>query len=215
MTFGGGEQNDSLSVGDGLLDEFELVIAEAELVDSQVVATFGFDVDDGGLPMLSIFGGKITTYRKLSEEALDILMPRLGSKAPDWTAGAPLPGGDLQQAGKLVATYDFDAFSSAFRAAHGWLPTKLAQRYARCYGTRATRMLDGAKSMQELGEELSPGVFEQEARYLFDVEWARSAEDILWRRTKCGLHCQPHHAARLQQWLEARAISERASPLPA
>jgi glycerol-3-phosphate dehydrogenase len=182
---------------------------------SAVTRDYLLECDEKTAPFLNVWGGKITTYRKLSEEALDILLPRLGSTAPDWTAGTPLPGGDLQQAGKLVATYDFDAFASAFRAAHGWLPTKLAQRYARCYGTRAVRMLDGAKSMQDLGEELSPGVFEQEARYLFDVEWARSAEDILWRRTKCGLHCQPHHAARLQQWLEARATSERASRLQA
>jgi glycerol-3-phosphate dehydrogenase len=63
--------------------------------------------------------------------------------------------------------------------------------------------------MQDLGEELAPGLYEQEARYLFEVEWARSAEDILWRRTKCGLHCQPHHAARLEQWLQQQILQQK------
>lgn len=169
---------------------------------SAVTRDYLLECDDKAAPFLNVWGGKITTYRKLSEEALALLLPRLGRNEPDWTAGEALPGGDLQQAGKLVATYDFDTFSSQFCARYGWLPTKLAQRYARCYGTRAARMLDGANNMRDLGEELAPGVFEREARYLFDVEWARSAEDILWRRTKCGLHCQPHHIARLQQWLQ-------------
>lgn len=62
-------------------------------------------------------------------------------------------------------------------------------------------MLGTAKKLSDLGEELAPGIYEQEARYLFEVEWARSAEDILWRRTKCGLYCQPQHVARLQEWL--------------
>ncbi len=130
-----------------------------------------------------------------------MLLPRLGRAAPDWTATAPLPGGDLQQAGALVASVDFDGFLQQFCARYPWLPAKLAQRYARCYGTRASRMLGSAGQLSDLGQELAPGMFEQEARYLFEVEWARSAEDILWRRTKCGLYCQPQQVARLQEWL--------------
>ena len=168
---------------------------------SAVTRDYLLECDDHVPPFLNVWGGKITTYRKLSEEALALLLPRLKSKAPDWTVAAPLPGGDLEQAGKLVANYDFDAFSSQFCATYSWLPEKLAQRYARCYGTRAVRMLDGATCMADLGEQLTPGLHEQEARYLFDVEWARSAEDMLWRRTKCGLYCQAHHVARLEQWL--------------
>ena len=166
-----------------------------------VTRDYLLECDDKIPPFLNVWGGKITTYRKLSEEALALLLPRLHSNAPDWTAGAALPGGDLQHAGKLVATYDFASFSSQFCATYGWLPTKLAQRYARCYGTRAARMLQGATCMADLGEELAPGLHEREARYLFEVEWARSAEDMLWRRTKCGLYCQAHHVARLEQWL--------------
>ncbi|MGV8892488.1 MAG: glycerol-3-phosphate dehydrogenase [Burkholderiaceae bacterium] len=172
---------------------------------SAVTRDYLLECDEKTAPFLNVWGGKITTYRKLSEEALALLLPRLDRSAPDWTAGAPLPGGDLQQAGKLVATYDFASFASQFRAAHEWLPSKLAQRYARCYGTRATRMLGRATSLADLGEELAPGFYEQEARYLYESEWARSAEDMLWRRTKCGLHCQAHHVARVQQWLAAVA----------
>ncbi|MFT5644925.1 MAG: glycerol-3-phosphate dehydrogenase [Janthinobacterium sp.] len=166
-----------------------------------VTRDYLLECDDKIPPFLNVWGGKITTYRKLSEEALAMLLPRLGSSAPDWTASAPLPGGDLQQAGVLVATYDFATFAQQFSREHGWLPEKLAQRYVRCYGTRAVRMLDGATCMADLGEELTPGLHEQEARYLFNVEWARSAEDMLWRRTKCGLYCQAHHVTRLEQWL--------------
>ena len=169
---------------------------------SAVTRDYRLEFDDRGAPFLNVFGGKITTYRKLSEEVLDLLLPRLGSQAPAWTAAAPLPGGDLQQAGALVSDYDFAGFLERFCDRYPWLHAKLAQRYARCYGTRAERMLGAAQQLSDLGEELAPGMYETEARYLFDVEWARSAEDILWRRTKCGLYSQPRHFKRLQEWLE-------------
>ena len=162
-------------------------------------------------PFLNIWGGKITTYRKLAEEALAMLLPRLEVEAPEWTAGAPLPGGDLQQAGALVDGDAFAGFSEQFCARHSWLPVTIAQRYARCYGTRAERMIGMATQLSDMGEELAPGMYEQEAGYLVDVEWARSAEDILWRRTKCGLHCQPQHFVRLQEWLQQRASVDEVS----
>ena len=171
---------------------------------SAVTRDYLLECSEETAPFLNVWGGKITTYRKLSEEALAILQRRLGTAAPDWTATQPLPGGDLQQAGALVKSYDFDQFSTRFCTQYAWLPEKLAQRYARCYGTRASRMLGTARSMADLGEELTPGMFEQEARYLIEVEWAQSAEDILWRRTKCGLYCQPQHLERLQEWLNNR-----------
>jgi len=156
-------------------------------------------------PFLNIWGGKITTYRKLAEEALAMLLPRLDVQASEWTAHAPLPGGDLQQAGALIDGDAFAGFSRQFCARYSWLPVKIAQRYARCYGTRAEGMIGKATQLSDMGEELAPGMYEQEAGYLADVEWARSAEDILWRRTKCGLHCQPQHFVRLQAWLQQRA----------
>jgi glycerol-3-phosphate dehydrogenase len=173
---------------------------------SAVTRDYRLELENNSAPFLNVWGGKITTYRKLSEEVLDILLPCLGSKAPIWTATAPLPGGDLQQANTLVASYDFASFSQHFCNRYPWLPVKLAQRYARCYGTRATRMLGTANKLSDMGEELAPGMYEIEARYLFEVEWARSAEDILWRRTKCGLHCNTEHFKRLQEWIKQMTL---------
>ena len=158
-----------------------------------------------GPPLLNVWGGKITTFRKLAEEAMAILLPRLASQAPDWTAGSPLPGGDLEHDGQLVRDYDFAAFLQRFRLGFPWLPAGLAQRYARSYGTRARAMLGDASGMADLGQLLAPGLHAREVRYLVEVEWARSAEDILWRRTKCGLHCQPADVARLAAFLDQAA----------
>ncbi|KVE91085.1 glycerol-3-phosphate dehydrogenase [Burkholderia vietnamiensis] len=149
---------------------------------SAVTRDYRLEMDDGaGAPLLSVFGGKITTFRKLAEEAGDMLCRALDRDAPTWTAGAPLPGGDIPDA-------KFDAFADAFATRHPWLPAALARRYARAYGTRAERVLDGAQSLAELGAEVAPGLFDAELRYLRDVEWATCAQDVLWRRSKLGLH---------------------------
>ena len=169
---------------------------------SAVTRDYRLELENNVAPFLNVWGGKITTYRKLSEEVLDILLPCLGSKVPTWTSAAPLPGGDLQQANRLVDSYDFASFSQNFCTRYSWLPVKIAQRYARSYGTRATRMLSTATKLSDMGEELAPGIYEKEARYLYEVEWARSAEDILWRRTKCGLNSKPEHIERLQEWMK-------------
>ena len=173
---------------------------------SAVTRDYRLELENNIAPFLNVWGGKITTYRKLSEEVLDILLPCLDSNSPTWTAVAPLPGGDLQQANTLVTSYDFASFSQHFSKRHPWLPIKLAQRYARCYGTRATRMLSTVNNLSDMGEELAPGIYEIEARYLIEVEWARSAEDILWRRTKCGLHCNTEHVKRLQEWMKQMTL---------
>ena len=173
---------------------------------SAITRDYLLECNDDGAPLLNIWGGKITTYRKLAEEAMAILGPHLALNAPSWTAGAPLPGGDLEQAGQLVGRYDFDAFLKSFCRDYPWLPQALATRYARCYGTRAKRMLAGAAQMADLGEQLAPGLYAAEARYLHAVEWARSAEDILWRRTKLGLYSQPRHVARVTAWLVEESL---------
>jgi glycerol-3-phosphate dehydrogenase len=141
-------------------------------------------------PALSVFGG-MTTSRSRAEQALAKLRPILGFKASGWTARAPLPGGDLPDA-------DFGAFLERFRAERRWLPDKLARRYARAYGTRAYRLLDGAVSLDGLGEHLGGGLYEAEALYLLRHEWAVSDEDILFRRSKLGLHVSEETAARLR-----------------
>jgi glycerol-3-phosphate dehydrogenase len=172
---------------------------------SALTRDYLLECNDKGAPLLNVWGGKITTYRRLAEEAMAMLAHRLKVRTGPWTAAAPLPGGDLDYAGKLVGRVDFDAFLKRFHEACPWLPLPLARRYAHAYGSRAGRMLAGATQMSDLGEELAPGLFAAEARYLVAVEWARSAEDILWRRTKLGLFCTPEHVARLSAWLGEQA----------
>ncbi|MCA8276927.1 glycerol-3-phosphate dehydrogenase [Burkholderia sp. AU30280] len=152
---------------------------------SAVTRDYRLELDDGaGAPLLSVFGGKITTFRKLAEEAGDMLCRALGRDAKTWTAGVPLPGGD-------IANAKFDAFADTFAKRHAWLPAPLARRYARAYGTRAERVIDGAKSLADLGTEIAPGIYDAELRYLRDAEWATRAQDVLWRRSKLGLHVAP------------------------
>ena len=141
-------------------------------------------------PLLSVFGGKITTYRRLAEDALGLLAQSLSHMKSAWTAGAPLPGGDIPNA-------DFEGFLTEFRRSTPWLPEALARRYARAYGTRVDRLLAGARSLADLGEDFGDGLFEAEINYLVDQEWAQTAEDILWRRSKLGLHVSAETARRL------------------
>ncbi|PRE45785.1 glycerol-3-phosphate dehydrogenase [Burkholderia multivorans] len=168
---------------------------------SAVTRDYRLEMDDGeGAPLLSVFGGKITTFRKLAEEAGDMLCRALDRDAPAWTAGAPLPGGD-------IANAKFDAFADAFAKRHRWLPAPLARRYARAYGTRAARVVGDAQSLADLGAEIVPGLFEAELRYLRDTEWATCAQDVLWRRSKLGLHVEPGTldaaSAALDAWFAA------------
>ena len=152
------------------------------------------DAQAGAPLLLSVFGGKITTFRRLAEEALDQLSPSLGISKGAWTATATLPGGELPNA-------DFDAFVQTFQSQYPWLPAELALRYAHQYGQRAAILLNNINNMAALGQELCPGLFEQEARYLLKYEWAEQAEDILWRRTKLGLAADPKAVSRLNAWL--------------
>jgi glycerol-3-phosphate dehydrogenase len=162
--------------------------------------------DADGPPLLSVLGGKITTYRKLAEQAVDWLAPALGSQAGAWTAGALLPGGDLfGQRPENRAVLEFDRWVAALQRRHPWLPGALALRYARAYGTRVERVLDGAQSLEGLGEEVVTGLYEAELRYLMRQEWARTAADVLWRRTKLGLHLAPRCAEKVQAWMDAEA----------
>ena len=167
---------------------------------SAVTRDYVFDVDGGEdrAPLLSIFGGKITTYRKLAEHALEKLQPLLGIGTGPWTAGATLPGGDMPRA-------DLAAFTASVARAHPWLPESLAGRWARTYGTRLEAVMDGARRLDDLGADLGGGLYEAEARYLVEKEWACRAEDILWRRTRLGLHVGADVAQRLDAWLAGDA----------
>jgi glycerol-3-phosphate dehydrogenase len=137
--------------------------------------------DSDGRLLLSVFGGKITTYRRLAEQAVDRLMLHLGATHAPWTATAPLPGGDLPQG-------SFPTFHQGVRKRWNFLPEALALRLARTYGTRIDKVLGAARHMVDLGEDFGAGLTEAEIAYLKKAEWAQEPDDILWRRTKLGLH---------------------------
>jgi D-erythritol 1-phosphate dehydrogenase len=131
-------------------------------------------------PVLSIYGGKITTYRKLAEAALAHLAPFFPGMNPGWTRDAPLPGGDLPQR-------DRSAFFIALRGRYPELPAEILDGIARRHGTRASRILGESRTMADLGADFGAGLTAREIDYLMAEEWAQGADDVLWRRTKCGL----------------------------
>jgi len=164
---------------------------------SAVTRDYIFDLDDtGGVPLLSVFGGKITTFRKLAEHALDRLVDRFPGIGSPWTAAAPLPGGDIPNA-------DFDGYLRGLQRDHPSLSTDLAQHFARLYGTRAKDVIGTAAAMGGLGRRFGPLLTEAEARYLIRAEWAETAEDILLRRTKHGLHMSDMERRAFADWLKA------------
>ncbi len=165
---------------------------------STITRDYVFDLDapPAAAPMLSVFGGKLTTYRKLAEHALAQLLPTLGVRATPWTRTAALPGGDLPPGG-------YEEFARAMRGRHGGFPPTLIDRLCRAYGTTAERILGGAVDTRGLGEEIAPDLYEAELQHLKDREWARSAEDVLWRRSKLGLRYDRAQAERVRAWLGA------------
>jgi glycerol-3-phosphate dehydrogenase len=163
---------------------------------SAVTRDYVFDIDAASetAPLLSIFGGKITTYRKLAEHALEKLKPFLPSLNRPWTATVPLPGGDMVEA-------DFERYLIGLKTTYPWLPADLAKHYARLYGTRASRVIGDARCLGDLGRCIGDRLYEAEVRYLVAEEWAATAEDILWRRTKHGLHLPADAAQIVDGWL--------------
>lgn len=150
----------------------------------------------GEAPLLSVFGGKLTTYRKLAEAVLEHLAPTFPRLCPAWTDKAPLPGGENMDSREALV----DKLIARF----GWLDRELARRWASTYGSRTWRLLDGIKQQSELGEHLGASLYGREVDYLRREEWAHSAEDILWRRTKLGLFMTPGQQARLKSYLQGQ-----------
>ncbi len=149
----------------------------------------------GDAAMLSVIGGKITTYRKLAEDALKHLKPHFPHAQKQWTETPSLPGGDIERA-------DFDAFEARCAAKHTWLDTLTLHRLARTYGTRIEKVLNGAQSISELGYHFGHGLYQNEVDYLIDHEFARTAEDILKRRTKLGLYLSAEEKQILHKKIE-------------
>ena len=149
---------------------------------------------------MTILGGRLATYRRLAEEVLDRLAPflKVGKK---WTAGAALPGGLFPVDGLLDLV-------RALRAGYPFLTERHAMRLATAYGTRAQGIVSGARSMADLGRLFGADLTEAEVRYLMAEEWAETADDILWRRTKLGLRLTADEVAGLDDWLrDARATA--------
>jgi glycerol-3-phosphate dehydrogenase len=165
-----------------------------------------FELDTpGGAPLLSIYGGKITTYRRLAEEALQKLSPWLkGAAAQEgWTAKSPLPGGDLDVSA-------IGALSAELKRSYPFLSRSQADRLAHAYGTRAIKVLGNSGSMADLGQSFGAGLTEREVSYLIANEWACTAEDIVWRRSKLGLRLSAAEIGAIDGWIAAnRTPAER------
>jgi len=160
----------------------------------------GADAKRPGAPLLTVWGGKITTFRRLAEEAADLLAAPMGTTRGAWTHGAMLPGGDLSAwiGPAQRPDTDFARFAQAVALRHPQLSPALCKRLARAYGARIELVLKSG----ELGAEVAPGLFEAELNYLAEHEWARSADDVLWRRSKLGLHFSDTQRAAVAQWCE-------------
>lgn len=173
---------------------------------SAVTRDYVFNLEGGGdAPvLLSIYGGKLTTYRKLAEHALKDLGRVMLVPAKRWSAAAPLPGGDIEAG-------DFDAFLAWARARWPWLPEPLAWRLARNYGTRMARIIGDATALSDMGEAFAAGLTEAELDYLCAQEWAQSAEDVLWRRSKLGLHMTSAERDKVAGWFTRRSAPAHAA----
>ena len=160
---------------------------------SAVSRDYSLDFDAQTPPLLSVFGGKITTYRTLARQAVDQLAPALGAEVVDWTGDACLPGGDIPGG-------DFEAYLAKMQQAYPWLPDDMAWRLVRNYGTEVEKMLGSAKQLEDLGEHFGADLYEAELRYLAEYEWAMMAEDAIWRRTRIGLALDQAQQDRVSAW---------------
>ena len=162
-----------------------------------------------GAPLMTVLGGKITTFRTLAEQAVDTIAARLGNRHGAWTAGACLPGGDLfGPVPAARAVLDYDRWAAGVVQRYAFLSPALVRRYARAYGTRIHVLLDGCRGGADLGPQIVPGLYAAEADYLMRHEWARSGADILWRRTKLGLHVARGSEALVDAWIAARSSED-------
>jgi glycerol-3-phosphate dehydrogenase len=164
---------------------------------SAVTRDYFFEIDGGpdDPPLLSIFGGKITTYRKLAEHALQRLAPWFPKIRVAWTAKRPLPGGEIRGT--------FANFAAGLQQDYPGLPSDLTYHYARLYGTRARELLGSVRTCADLGRHFGGDFYEREASYLRETEWAARAADFLDRRTKHGLHLTQAQRRDFEAYIDA------------
>nr|WP_243434187.1 glycerol-3-phosphate dehydrogenase [Pseudomonas sp. 43(2021)] len=165
--------------------------------------TLALSAGEGQAPLLSVFGGKLTTYRKLAESAMAELKPHFPQMRGSWTASSPLPGGERMTT--------VQALVDAVLARCGWLPVDIAKRWALTYGSRVWQLLEGVQGPQDLGQSIGGGLFAHEVDYLMREEWAMSADDILWRRTKLGLFTSVTEQEALIEYLRHKQATQAAT----
>lgn len=153
--------------------------------------------ENGKAPLLSVFGGKLTTYRKLAEHAMDKLGHYYTEMGPAWTKNGVLPGGDMGT--------DRNSYVVQLRRKYNWLPDSLAIRYAHTYGSRTEILLENKTSLADLGEDFGHGLYETELEYLVEKEWALELDDVIWRRTKLGMWLTDEQKQRVAGWLKETA----------
>ena len=161
---------------------------------SEITRDYRLHMDTAGAPLLSVFGGKVTTFRRLAEDAVNQLAPRLNNSAKAWTRrGPPLPGGDEAHPRRLV---------EALRQSHPFMPAAMVERLVFSYGTRVHTIVNGADRLAALGHRFGADLYQAEVDYLVENEWACCAQDILWRRSKLGLYMADAEISDLDRYLE-------------
>lgn len=164
---------------------------------SEITRDYRIQLDTEAAPLLNVFGGKLTTFRRLAEDAVDQLAPELGNTNKAWTgAGHPLPGAEQAKPRHLF---------ESLQKSHPFIPLRMATRMVFSYGARVTAILGNARSLEDLGEHFGAGLYAAEVNYLRDNEWARTAEDILWRRSKLGLRMSEGDIECLTSYLKRSA----------
>ena len=165
---------------------------------SKVTREYVLNVDAGesgkSAPVLNVFGGKLTAFRQLAEKSVNKLLPYLECDKQDWTEFEPLHGGDIPQG-------DFEQFLESLHTQYPWLDEQLLYRYARQFGSKVTDVLRDATKEEDLGEYLGAGLYAAEVRYMMENEWARIPEDVLWRRTRQGLHADEAVVSKLEAFM--------------
>lgn len=159
--------------------------------------TLSLSAENEQAPLLSVFGGKLTTYRKLAESAMAQLQAFFPNMGASWTASSALPGGEDMHSRQQLA--------DSLCARYPWLDKDIAKRWSRSYGSRSWKILESCSGLSDMGEDFGHGLYSREVDYLCSQEWAAQVEDILWRRSKLGLLFSAEQSARLQSYLQAGA----------
>lgn len=163
---------------------------------SEITREYHLDLNDenGQTPIISIFGGKITTYRSLAEHVLSKLSPYFSNMTGNWTEKSKLPGGDL-------SGYSFDNFVKKLKQEYPWVPKRMLYRHAESYGNITHKILKNAKTLNDLGKHFGADLYEAEVRYLIKEEWVQTCEDLIWRRSKLGLFLTEAEIAQLKEYI--------------